>query len=1104
MKHAGCRTLALLACCVLWWPVGQAQAQGVTTGAITGIVTDPQKALVPGATVVALHEPSGTKYEATSRADGRFSLPGMRVGGPYTVTVTLSGFQPQAVKDVFVNLGVSTDLEVSLRAASVTEEITVTAESSPVFSSSRTGAATSVDREVLATLPTINDRINDFARLSPQYTTGPLGGAFAGQDNRYNNITVDGSYFNNSFGLAGQPGDRTGVTPISSAAMEQIQINVAPYDLRQGNFVGAGINTVTRSGNNEFRGSAYYWFRNNGLVGTEGDGLPFNPGTFDFHRWGGWASGPILKDKLFFFGSVESDKLTQPGTTFQANTGGQTVGGSTTRVLASDLDQLSAYLKQNFNYDTGPYQNYNFETPATRYLGRLDYNLNDRNKVTLRYIQLNSDTDVLLSNSSSLGFGTRRSNTTGLNFQASNYQILENIKSGVAEWNATFSSNATNTLIVGYTHQDESRGYVGSFFPLVDILQAGSVYTTFGFEPFTPNNQLRYHTFQAQDSFTWNRNDHTLTFGATVERYKSDNVFFPGAQSVYVYNSLSDFYTDANGFLANPNRTTSPVNLAIFQVRWMNIPGLSEPEQPLGVWYTGAYAQDDWRIGRNFKVTYGLRMDIPFFDNTGYDNSVADQLTFRDENGNPVQYQTAKLPNASILWSPRAGFNWDVNGNNKTQVRGGTGVFTGPPPYVWISNQIGNTGVLTGFQDLRNTTTRPFNPNPDAYKPTTVTGAPASSYELALTDPNYKFPQTWRSNIGLDQKLPGGLVGTADFIYNRDVNGTYYINANLAPPNTAFVGADNRPRWTTSNRINPTVQDATVLKNESSGYSWLASVSVQKNVKAGFVKAAYSYGQAKDTVDAGSIAFGSWVNNQISIDPNNPATAYSATSPGSRVFVAGSYRFDEGKIGATTVSVFWSGYNNPCIAQTSMGCSYTYSGDLNGDGGTSNDLIYIPRDTSEMNFQAFTQGGHTYTAAEQAQAWNTYISQDSYLSQHRGQYAVRGAVFLPMVWRADLSIAQDLFKNIGGKKNGLQFRVDFLNFSNFLNHNWGVGQRLINPQPLIVPSAAQGGPADPSGKAWYRLRVVNNQLMTTSLQPTTGSTFDDVYRIQFSFTYRFN
>jgi outer membrane receptor protein involved in Fe transport len=1081
------RRLALIApFALLMWP-GLAHAQGVTTGSITGVVLDAQKQAVPGASVVALHEPSGTRYEATTRADGHFSLPGMRVGGPYSVTATLTGFQPQSVKDVTVSLGVASDVQLTLSQAAITEEVTVTAQTSEVFSSARTGAATAVSREVLQNLPTVRDRINDFARLSPQYSEGPFGGSFVGQDNRLNNFTVDGSYFNNSFGLAGQPGDRTGVTPISVAAIEEIQINVAPYDVRQGHFVGAGVNTVTRSGANQFRGSAYWWTRDNSLVGEEAKGNTYNPGTFDYDRYGGWVSGPILKDKLFFFGSYENDKYTAPGTTFRANTGGETVGGNVTRVLASDLDALSSYLKSNFGYDTGPYQDYPFEIPAKRYLAKLDYNVNDRNKVSVRYLQLDSESPTLVSNSSSLGRGTRRSNTTGLNFANSNYAILENIKSGVGEWNSILGSNKSNSLIVGYTTNDESRPQKGELFPFVDILNAGTVYTSFGFEPFTPNNELRYHTFQIQDNFTWNRGNHTFTFGGTAERYHSDNVFFPGSQSVYVYNSLADFYTDANDYLANPNRTVSPVSLSIFQVRWNNIPGQEKPLQPLDVWYGGLYAQDEWQARRNLKLTYGLRVDVSSFGDTGYDNANADSLTFRDAAGSPVQYASGKLPDAKLLWSPRVGFNWDVAGDRTTQVRGGTGVFTGPPIYVWISNQIGNTGVLTGFEDVRNTRARPWNPSPNAYKPSTVTGDPASSYELALTDPDFKFPQVWRTNLAVDQRLPWGLIGTGEFIYSRDVNGISYINANLPAAQTSLVGADSRPRWT-SNKLNANVANNIVLGNQNDGYSWHASAMLQKRFRQGFLRGAYSYGESKNTIDPGSIAFGSWTGNSISGDPNNPPVANSSAFPGHRVFLAGSYRLEYLKFGATTFSFFWQGYTNGVS-------SYTYAGDLNSDLGTSNDLIYIPRDTSEMNFQPIT-GSVPFTAEQQAAAWDAYIQQDSYLSQHRGEYAERNGVVYPMVFRLDFSVAQDLFKNLGGARHSLQFRADFLNFSNLLNHDWGVGQRLVNAQPLTNPGV------DSQGRATYRLRVVNNALMNKTWETTAG--LSDVYQIQFSLRYTFN
>jgi hypothetical protein len=1082
------RRLVVVALLLLAAFIGRAAAQGVTTGSLSGVVTDSQMAPVSGASVIAIHTPSGTSYEATTRPDGRFFIPGMRVGGPYVVTVAYVGtgtaFEPTTQEDVTINLGVATDLNITVRSIAVQETVTVTAQSDPVFSSARTGAATAISRETIAAVPTLNNRLDAVIRLAPE----ARGYSVAGQDNRMNNITVDGSYFNNSFGLAGAPGERTNVAPISMEAIEQVQVSIAPYDVRQGNFVGAGINTVTRSGANRFAGSGFYQFRDNGLVGTEAKDSAVNPGTFDFKNGGAWVSGPVVRNTLFFFGSMEGEKFLQPGTTFRANLGGEPAAGSVTRVLASDLNGLASYLGNSFGYDAGAYQDYEFATPGRRILTKFDYNLNTRNKLSFRYNQLDSDTDVLVSNSSSLGFGNRRGTTLGLNYSAANYAILENIRSGIGELNTIIGTKTSNSLIVGYSSSDESRAYRGAFFPLVDILQGGAVYTSFGFEPFTPNNELRYHTFQLQDSLTRFSDRHSLTFGASFEKYHSDNVFFPGAQSVYVYNSLQDFYTDANGYLANPSRTVSPVTLERFQVRWNNIPGQEKPIQPLDVIWAGGYAQDEWSARDNLKVIAGIRVDVASFGDTGYQNVQANALTFRDETGAPVQYVTEKLPDASPLFSPRVGFNWDVARNRNTQIRGGTGVFTGKPPFVWISNQIGNTGVLTGFADVRNTTTRPFNPNPDHYKPTNVTGEPAATYELALTNDDFKFPQIWRTNIGVDHRLPWGIVGTGEFAYTRDVNGMYYINANLPAAQTSFVGADTRPRWT-SNRINANVANATVLKNADVGRSWNISVSGRKTFRDGIVQAAYNYGESKNAIDPGSIAAGSWQQNPMSGDPNNPPLGYSQYSPGHRFFMAATYRKEYFDFGATLFSVFWD-------SRTIGNASYIYSGDLNADGSTSNDLIYIPRNTSEMNFQTFTTGGVTYTAEQQAAAWETFIQADDYLRTHRGQYAQRNAVFLPLVKRLDLSVGQDVFKDIGGSRQRFQFRVDIINFGNLLNKNWGVSQRLVSNSPLTNPAV------DAQGRATYRLRVVNNQLLTTPLQQTAD--LGDVYKVMFSFRYYFN
>ena len=1086
-------TLRLAAAVALLTP-GALAAQGVTTSSITGTVSGPNGG-IPGARVTAVHEPSGSTYSATARTDGRFTIPGMRVGGPYRVSATFIGYQRGTVEGVFLNLGTVSDVPLSLTRAVVSlAEVLVTASNGP-FSTGRTGAATTVDRRVIETLPTISRNIGDFTRLTPQSS----GSSFAGQDNRLNNITVDGSYFNNSFGLAGTPGGRTGVSPIPLDAVDQIQVAIAPFDVRQGNFVGAGVNAVTKSGTNNFEGSAYYVGRNQNFNGVNaGDNVLVRLPS-KFGQFGARLGGPIVKNKLFFFVNFEDDQLTAPGSNFTANTGGPVSGGTNTRVLESDLTKLTDFLQTKFNYSTGDFRPGNLETPSRRLITKLDFNASDRNKFSLRYIGLDSKSDNLTSNSSSLGNGSRRSNATSLSFSNSNYAVIENIHSVVGEWNAQVGTNMSNNLIVGYTTNDESRQPKGAFFPLVDILQGGTTYTSFGFEPFTPANQLYYNTAQLQNNFSIFTSKHDLTFGVTAQRYRSTNVFYPGSQSVYVYNSLDDFYTDANSFLANPTRTASPVTLAKFQVRYNNIPGQTEPVQPLDVLYGGAYAQDDWRVRENVKVTFGLRFDVPRFKNTAFVNSAVDALNFRDENGAVAKYSTSKLPNANILFSPRLGVNWDVFNDKTTQVRGGSGIFTGSPAYVWISNQIGANGVLTGFDEITNTKTRPFNPNPDAYKPTTVTGAPAPTYELAFTNPDYRFPQIWRSDIAIDHKLPYGLLGTAEALYGKDVNGTYYINANLAAPIGNFTGPDQRPRYGTgtANRVNTNITSAIVLKNQSVGYSYSLSGSLEKSFSSGFyAKAAYNFGVSRNTVDPGSIALGSWNTNPVSRDLNNPGLAYSGGSPGHRSFLALSYRREYFRFGATSVSLF-------AERATQGNTSYSFANDANSDGGF-NDLIYIPRDPSEMKFVQFNfvtgtapnTVTRTFTVAEQTAAWEAFIQQDPYLSAHRGEYAERGAVFLPQVVKADFSIAQDIFRVVNDKRNSLQIRLDILNVGNLLNKQWGVGARLTTNQPLT------NGAADANGALTYRLRNLGNDLIASTYQKS--SSIFDVYRMQLGLRYTFN
>ena len=1108
------RALVLLVCALIAWPAAYAAAQGVTTAAVTGVVRDSQGGVIPGATIVAVHQPSGTSYETVSQGDGRYYIPGMRVGGPYKVTAMLAGFNPDAKDNITLTLGVSQDVNFELKVAAVTETVEVTATTDPVFASSHTGAATSISRDEIQDIPTITGRIGDLTRLTPQAS----GNNFVGQDNRMNNITVDGSSFNNSFGLAGQPGDRTGVAPISLEAIEQIQVNVAPFDVRQGSFIGAGVNMVTRSGTNEWRGAFYHRFRNQDFVGTEAAGQVVNPGTFDFRNTGGWASGPVIKNKWFAFGNYEDQKETRPLTTFRANRGGEPVGGQVTRVLASDMTALSEFLQSRFKYDTGPFEDIPKETPDKRFLIRSDYNINNSNKVQFRYNYLDSFTDVNLSSSTSALRGRSGGSTQFLNFRNSNYQILENIRSGIGEWNSVVGTTISNSLQSGYTHQDESRASRGSMFPFVDIFEGGTSYASFGFEPFTVNNELRYNTFQLQDNLTKFAGRQSWTFGAYTEKYHSDNVFFGCCpQSAYAYNSLADFYTDANGYLANQNRTVSPVVLSRFQVRWSNIPSLSKPLQPLDVWYSAGYAQDEWRPRSNVTVTGGFRFDVSSFKNTAYDNPAADALTFRDEKGSPVKYDTGRIPATKVLWSPRLGVNWDVANDQKTQVRGGVGLFSGRPAYVWVSNQIGNTGVLIGERIVDNTTAFPFNPNPDTYK-LPATGASASSYALNVTDPDFKFPQVWRSNVAVDRKLPLGFVSTTEYLYAHDVNGIYYFNANLPAAQGAFAGVDARPRWVGTacaatgqaggcvNRINndPGNQVTVnyVLKNGTKGHAWNFAETLQKTTAFGLsVRGAYSYGESFTLVDPESTAATSYARIAHHGDPNNAGVDYSMWTPGHRVFALVNFSRNYFNFGGTTLSLFWEARHS--TLNSSSRASYVFAGDMNNDGVTANDLIYIPRTTSEMNFAPFTVGTRTFTADEQAAAFEQYIQQDPYLRKHRGEYARRNGLAFPIFRSADLSIMQDLFHDIAGKRNGFQLRFDILNVGNLLNHSWGVAQRPVasintNNQLQILTNPG----VDAQGRANYRLAIVNNELIKRTFQ--TSATTSDVYQFMISLRYSFN
>jgi len=1098
------KKLILITLCFFAIGLNQQLFAQVTTSSITGVVTDENREPLIGANVIAIHTPSGSTYGTFTNLDGRFTIPSMRIGGPYTITTSYTGYEPRTLDNIFLSLGTPASFNIGLQVANIElGNVIVTSDRNDVFTSGRTGAANNITSQQLNSLPTINRNFIDFARLTPQASTASFGTSFGGQDNRMNNVTIDGSLLNNSFGLTGEPGGRTGISAISLDAIEEVQVNIAPFDVRQAGFVGAGINAVTRSGTNKLQGSVFYNLRNQNLAGTKAGEVTFNRdlNKFNVKQYGFRLGGPLIKNKLFFFVSVELERQANPYLD-QSNLGNEEVTGNKTRVLKSDLDAVSGFLKDNFGYETGFYENYDLATTGDKYLAKLDWNLSDKHRFSIRFNRLDSQSDILTSNSSSLGFGNRRNNRDAMAFRNSNYIQFDKITSVIGELNSLFGSKMSNNFIAGYTYQFEDRGSRGTFFPLIEIQKEAKTYMTTGFEPFTPSNKLNYKTYQLQDNLSFYMNKHTITAGVNLERLEFVNVFFPGSQGVFVYNSLEDFYADLLDAKANPSRTTSPVSLRRFQFRYSALPGGAEPVQPTKVTYVGAYLQDEFAVSSNFNLTYGVRMDIPFFGETGYENPAVPFQTYRDPEGNPLTISTSKLPDAKPLFSPRVGFNYDVTGEKNFQIRGGTGIFTGLPPFVWISNQIGNNGVLTGFEQIDNTDTRPFTETPIQF----ITNAAApSSYEINITDPDFKFPQVWRSNLAVDKKIFSDVVLTLEGIFSQDINGLSYWNINEEPAVGNFAGPDTRPRYpgaglsgsmlNSAVRINDNVTGAYYLTNQNEGTALSLTASLEKKFSNGFFgKVAYNFGSAKNLVDAGSIASGSY-NSIVQVNgANHPDLSYTNFDQRNRFLGAVTYRAEYFDFGATQIGLFIIGANQGRF-------SYTYNNDMNGDGISNNDLLFVPNNASDLTFQTNTVNSIVFSPEQQAAAYEAYINQDEYLSTRRGQYAERGGVLQPMIWRADFSISQEFFINTGTNKNTLQFRADILNFTNLINKDWGVANQIINARPLTISAV------DANGVPSFKMQTTGSGTSTKLLSSTyqkSANIASDVYRIQLGIRYTFN
>ncbi len=1039
----------------------------ITTSSLNGRIADTKGESIPGATVIAVHTPSGSQYYAVANEEGQFFINGMRPGGPYQIKVDCLGYQTVTYTDIALQLAETYSLNAVMNDdAEVLEHAIVISNAASRFSAvEQTGAATNINNSQITSVPTVSRSLTDVAKLSPY---GGNGMNFSGSTGRSANFTVDGANVNNNFGLStALPG---GGNPISLDAIEEVQVVVSPFDVRQTNFIGGGINAITKSGTNTLKGSAYVYHQNENMHGNRIDGVDLDRSYSRQTTYGMTLGGPIIKNKLFFFVNAEfSDIPTEVNNWRPSADGVANPDKMLTRVSVNEAKTMKDFLQKTYGYNPGDYDNYPADQNNIKLLARIDWNINDNHKLAIRYNYTNSNTWKNPSTSRDVsGMTFPMVSQYGLVFSNSLYNQMNKIETISADLNSRLSDNLSNQLLVTYSNIQDVRGFNGDFFPFVEILagdlgadHASEPYMDFGTELFTYRNNVQNTVFNIKDDITYYGGSHKITAGISYEAQMALNTYMRNGTGMFRFASLSDFYAGK-----------APVEMAF---DW-GFDGDENPSAKVRFGQFGLYAQDEWSVNDNFKLTYGVRFDALGFNKA--DVMTNNATLALDYGGRSVD--TGLWPKTRLQISPRVGFSWDVFGDRTLKVRGGTGLFAGRLPLVFFTNMPTNAGIVKGRQtkctdanvlskmigsDGKLVTDRwqildiLNGVDPNKY-PKTITPetAPAPD-EVAGVDRNFKMPQVWKTSLAIDYNVPVGfpLTISAEGIFNKTINREMLTNYNIKD-NAGWItynGADKRHIYPDNYKY--TKVDAYVLTNTSQGYGWIGTLSLKAEpVKGLDIVASYTHTVNKEiTGMPGSNATAAWKYIPTVDGPNFNVLHNSSYNLPDRLMASISYRDKSNNL----FSLFYEGL---CYG----GNSFIYSNDVNGDGNAY-DLVYIPKDETEIRF----------IDQNNAEKYWAFANQDKYLSSHKGQYAEAYAVSQPMRHVFDFRYAHDFVIRTGNCTNTLQLSVDIQNASNLFNSTWGVAKTWSNGVPHDSDGNAQIlklERVDPDGVPVYSCPVTAN------------------------------